>query len=109
MSGRPSLHNLDQTLSIIFRGVGDSAGNHAHSGQLWPKLQSVALSPSAKDYSVAEVEKTKASILRLQAAGHPIRKLLLPPKTHHVMMEMGGKIEIGEYYFDWPTAFEWED
>lgn len=67
---------LDQTLDVIIRGAGDgdTAENHAHSGLLWPKLQSTAMSASTEHYSVASLENTKSRVLQLHAAGHPIHK-----------------------------------
>ncbi|KZP34749.1 hypothetical protein FIBSPDRAFT_924171 [Athelia psychrophila] len=96
-------HYLEHILGAIIRGDGASAANNAPSGILWPKLQSIALSTIA-DHS--DVPGLKSTILQLQAAGHPLRKLLLPGKGYDPMAEVGEIIEIEEYYVDWPTPFD---
>ncbi|KZP17978.1 hypothetical protein FIBSPDRAFT_956723 [Athelia psychrophila] len=95
-----SLHSVDRILGIIIANV-------ANGGLMWSKLASIALGTSREYFSVAELGSTKATILQLQAAGHPIRRLLLPEKAHAAMVEMGELIEIEEYDVDWPRTFEW--
>ncbi|KZP17998.1 hypothetical protein FIBSPDRAFT_893889 [Athelia psychrophila] len=103
-----SLHNLHQTLGVIIHGADDddTAGSNVHGALLWSKLQSIALPTSSDHFDVAALENMKGTILQLQVAGHPIRKLLLP-NVHPAMVEMGEAIEIGEYYVDWPRVFDW--
>ncbi|KZP34751.1 hypothetical protein FIBSPDRAFT_924173 [Athelia psychrophila] len=97
--------DIHQLLGILIRGAGDgdTAENNARSGLLWPELQSIAFATSIEHL---HVPRLKSTILQLQAAGHPISKLLLLEKVHAAMVEVGEIIEIEEYYVDWPTTFE---
>ncbi|KZP28829.1 hypothetical protein FIBSPDRAFT_927262 [Athelia psychrophila] len=76
----------------------------AHDGLLWPELHSIALSTPREHL---DVPRLKSTILKLQAAGHPIRKLVLPQEVHPAMAEMGGTVELEDFYVDWPTPFDW--
>ncbi|KZP02947.1 hypothetical protein FIBSPDRAFT_534547 [Athelia psychrophila] len=100
------LYNIDHVLDTILYGAGDGdrVGNNAHSGLLWSQLQSIALSTCRE---ALDVPRLQSAIIKLQAAGHPIRELLLPQEVHHALIEVGEIIEIKEFYVDWPTPFEW--
>ncbi|KZP32186.1 hypothetical protein FIBSPDRAFT_925171 [Athelia psychrophila] len=94
--------DINRIFDTFLRGAGDGdvAGNNA---PLWPKVQSVALSTSTEFVA----PQLRSKIIQVQAAGHPIRKLLLPQDVHPAMMEVGGIIELEAFYIDWPTPFEW--
>ncbi|KZP04543.1 hypothetical protein FIBSPDRAFT_968042, partial [Athelia psychrophila] len=106
MGADPSLHDINHILCSILCGAGDNdrAEHNAHIGPLWPKLQSFAFSTSNEDF---DAPKLKGTILKLRAADHPIRQLLVPRKVHPAMVELGEIIEIGDFYVDWPTPFDW--
>ncbi|KZP32208.1 hypothetical protein FIBSPDRAFT_848577, partial [Athelia psychrophila] len=85
-----SLLVIDLILIIFLYGADDGnvAENDVHSGPLWPKVQTIALSTSTVWTSAMGFER-KSMILQLQAAGNPIRKLLLPREVHPAMVEVG--------------------
>ncbi|KZP04693.1 hypothetical protein FIBSPDRAFT_385965 [Athelia psychrophila] len=69
---------------------------------MWPKLHSIAMLTERLD-----APRLKSTILKLQAAGHPIRKLMLPQEMHPAMVEMRGTVELEDFDVDWPTPFDW--
>ncbi|KZP12066.1 hypothetical protein FIBSPDRAFT_1050356 [Athelia psychrophila] len=96
----PDINRIFDTF-LCGAGPGDTAENGA---PLWPKVQSIALSTFRERFAVPQL---KSKILQLQAAGHHIRKLLLPQYMHPAMVEVGEIIALEEFYVDWPTPFEW--
>ncbi|KZP28833.1 hypothetical protein FIBSPDRAFT_927266 [Athelia psychrophila] len=95
---------LHKILGGFIGGEGDTIQNSAQSERLWPKLHSIAMSTSKEHLDVTSLNNT---ILKLQAAGHPIRKLMLPQEVHPAMVEMRGSVELEDFYVDWPTPFDW--
>lgn len=87
-------------------GVLDDAGNGEiaeNDTPMWPKMHSIALSLSTERFAIRQL---KSKILRLQAAGHPIRKLLSPQELHPATVEVGETIQLEEFYVNWPAPFE---
>lgn len=57
--------------------------------------------------SVVELASTKGNILQLQAAGNPIRKILLLESAHAAMAEMREIIEIAVYDIALSSTLGW--
>ncbi|KZP27646.1 hypothetical protein FIBSPDRAFT_300830 [Athelia psychrophila] len=108
----PSLdsdYSVHQILAAIGTGyrVGDDtfAGR---SGMLWPRLHTIA---GADRTGVSGCGMLRNTISELQAAGHPICKLMLTNVLHaHIdadMAELRKVVEVEEYSLGWPTPFKW--
>ncbi|KZP32710.1 hypothetical protein FIBSPDRAFT_882522 [Athelia psychrophila] len=103
--------NVHTVLTTIPRGsssshVDDRSGPASH--QLpWSRLNTIAVSSSVEALdAVALCDKIRI----LQDAGHPIRKLLLPPKqlareNADALLGLRGLVETGNFSVDWPTPF----
>lgn len=85
-------------------GNGEIAQTNAYSGPLSPNLQRVAFSHIKGQLDIPRLQST---LLKLKAAGHPIRKLLLPQMAHPSVVEVEGIVELEEFYVDWSTPFDW--
>lgn len=85
-------------------GGSDPTSHQPH----WPRLNTIAvLSLFGPLHAVALYD----TIRTLQDGGHPIRKLLLPPKqlqaqeNANALLGLRGLVEIADFIIDWPTPF----
>ncbi|KZP13719.1 hypothetical protein FIBSPDRAFT_982026 [Athelia psychrophila] len=108
-------YNIDHVLAAIGLGSNDRDGNDGvisagHCSELhWPRLHTIAASTSK---SMLEGGMLRYRISDLQAAGHPIRKLMLPNILHahtdaKAMAELRKVVEVKDFCLDWPTPFDW--
>ncbi|KAF7978997.1 hypothetical protein HWV62_43948 [Athelia sp. TMB] len=78
----------------------------------WPKLHTIAasgLDPAIRDLPLDPRWDAQVSVL--QAAGIPIRKLMLPPilvaqTGEECMAKLRELVEVKDFSLDWPTPFE---
>ncbi|KAF7970817.1 hypothetical protein HWV62_22832 [Athelia sp. TMB] len=95
-------------------------GAHANKGDLastadvslhWSKLHSIAASgPDEPLHAGTPDSQLDSQVAALQAAGIPVRKLLLPQSlVAHVggdmMARVGELVEVEDFRLDWPTSF----
>ncbi|KAF7982982.1 hypothetical protein HWV62_24582 [Athelia sp. TMB] len=77
----------------------------------WPKLHSIAASgPDEPLHAGTPDSQLDSQVAALQAAGIPVRKLLLPQSlVAHVgedmMVKVGELVEVEDFRLDWPTSF----
>ncbi|KZP27603.1 hypothetical protein FIBSPDRAFT_948519 [Athelia psychrophila] len=85
----------------------ETEGGDSNGGRRWGNLQSIAVSTSQPAFNPSRLQEM---ILKLQGAGHPIRKLMLPKPS---IAQMGAEdtaklrsiVELEDFSVDWPTPF----